>query len=273
MSADRFLEIASRAALQAGAVAMRLQGEARRLDKEGSTPEARALTIADLACQDILLVAMREAFPEAAVDAEESDPRLRSFPPEEEGRPLVVVDPIDGTLNYAEGSDDFAVMIGWCEAGRYEACVVHFPAHHRTFAGRAGRGVRERLDDGSWVEASTDAPRVVTVTRGVPPEVCGELAGRGWEVVRTRCSAVDGAACILGRARAALSVGRPGRRRAIPCLATLEAGGIVLVGGEPWQRRDPRTLPPSRMLTLAAADEETAAEVQEALGSLDLERS
>src|SRR5688572_7819916 len=105
-----FIDAFSLAARQAGAVARRLQGEVRLRQKGGSTPESAALTAVDLATQDVILLALRRALPDVAVDAEEDTETVALFEPAAPGRALVVIDPVDGTLNYSAGSTDYAVM-------------------------------------------------------------------------------------------------------------------------------------------------------------------
>ncbi len=55
------------------------------------------------------------------------------FPPEDGHRPLIIIDPIDGTLNYYRGSDDYAVMAALCREELYQAAVVYFPAPHTMY--------------------------------------------------------------------------------------------------------------------------------------------
>jgi myo-inositol-1(or 4)-monophosphatase len=49
-----------------------------------------------------------------------------------------IVDPIDGTKNYATGSDVFAVLIGRCTNGIPDLWVSHFPALKKTFYAQKG---------------------------------------------------------------------------------------------------------------------------------------
>jgi hypothetical protein len=72
-------------------------------------------------------------------------------------------------------------------------------------------------------------PRV-RVTRGVPENHRNALRNISFEVVVSICSALDATSSAAGRAAAALSIGRPSRRRAIGCLLRLEAGGVVRIG-------------------------------------------
>lgn len=69
MSLDpqRFIDIFRIAALQAGSVASRLQGEVRTQRKAGAaSPEAQALTAVDLATQDVVLHLLHALLPQEA---------------------------------------------------------------------------------------------------------------------------------------------------------------------------------------------------------------
>jgi len=81
----------------------------------------------------------------------------------------------------------------------------------------------------------------------------------------SRCSAVDASAPVNGRAAAAISLGKLGRRRAIGMLLTLEAGGVVKINGRDWQAEDPLHLSDRRGPIVVADSEQTAARILSAL--------
>ena len=119
--AGRFTKVFRVAALQAGWIARRLQGEVCAQTKKGEkSPEGSALTSVDLAAQDVFFLLLHEAFTEVNMDAEEKTDTLRLFPDNDPGRPTIFVDPVDGTLNYIQGSPDYAVMGAWIESGSKE---------------------------------------------------------------------------------------------------------------------------------------------------------
>jgi fructose-1,6-bisphosphatase/inositol monophosphatase family enzyme len=247
---------------QAGAVAFHLQGEVPARHKDASdSPEAAALSVADLATQDVLLLALHQALPQAAVDAEEDTEAVGLFPPLADGRPFAILDPIDGSLNYLDGSADYAVMAAWIEGGVYRAAVVHFPAWEETFWGLEGEGVWRQKGHQEPVRVALpqSRPRVLLVSPRLPEETRRALATSGLELVETRCSAVDSTAPLAERACASWRADAPGRRRSIGFFLTRLAGGIVYAGGRRWQGEDPYTLPPGPCVT--AVDEPTAAAV------------
>jgi fructose-1,6-bisphosphatase/inositol monophosphatase family enzyme len=260
LDARRFLEVMLLAVRQAGAVALRLQGEVPAREKQGhGSPEAAAVSAADLACQDVLLMALHEALPHAALLAEEDTEAVTLFPPPANDRPLAVIDPIDGSLQYLERSADYAVMAGWIEGGRYRAAVVTFPAWEQTWWGLRGEGVWHQGPHArpARVRISEVLPPVVLVPPRLPGEVLAALAATGLEPRVTRCSAVDGTAPLTGRGRASWLTGNPGRARAIGWFLVHEAGGHVLLGGRPWSGEDPAAAEVTGP-SLTAADAATA---------------
>ncbi len=56
------------------------------------------------------------------------------------GRDRWIVDPLDGTVNYAHGYPCFCVSVAWEEAGRVAAGVVYDPLRDEMFTACRGRG-------------------------------------------------------------------------------------------------------------------------------------
>jgi hypothetical protein len=88
----------------------------------------------------------------------------------------------------------------------------------------------------------------------------------GYEVAVSRCSAVDSSAPATNRAAAAVSPGRPCRRRAIGFLLTTEAGGVVKIGERLWQGEDPLTFATGGGPNVVASSLELAEKI---LGCID----
>lgn len=236
----RFIEVFRAAALQAGAVARRLQGDIRPRSKEGHSPESEALSAADLASQDVLLLRLADAFPHAAVDAEEDTRTVRLFPPPAPEQPVIVVDPIDGSLNYLRGTRAYAVMAAWIAEGQYLASVVYFPAWRIMYWAEAHKGCYRQHDGGAPEPAAwTHLPRRILVPPRTPQAARRRLKALGYDVKVSRCSAVDSAAPALGKAVGSAGLLAPDRRRAIGFLLAREAGGSVVFPDGPWHLEDP----------------------------------
>lgn len=248
-----FIETFRLATRQAGAVALHLRGKVRAETKGGGTAEAEALTAVDLAAQDVILHLVHDRLPGVAVDAEEDTGTLALFAGGDPADALVVVDPIDGTLNYIRGADDFAVMGALIRGGFFTAALIHLPVHGTTLWGVRGQGVFSSDASGSVSRraASGAADRIFHTPR-TPASWRRALAPHAAAVELCRCSAVDASAPASGRAKAAVAEGRADRRRAIGLFLCLEAGGAVRMGDRRWQGEDPEGLPADSGPTLAA---------------------
>ena len=79
------------------------------------------VTEADLASEQIVLDGLRALTPGAAIVSEEAG---ASGP---DGGECWIVDPLDGTVNYAAGLPWFSVTLAWQDEGRTRVGVVHAP--------------------------------------------------------------------------------------------------------------------------------------------------
>ena len=93
-------------------------------------------TAADLAVERQIVAAIRVAFPDYAIEGEENVGN-REAPA---GVPRVLIDPIDGTTNYAWGIPHFGVVIAIEQAGEMVAGAVFDPMQNELFSAEAGGG-------------------------------------------------------------------------------------------------------------------------------------
>ena len=110
------------------------------------------VTEVDHLSEDLILAAIRAAYPGDGIIAEESGEHTGGgrAPTAGVGRAWVV-DPLDGTINYANGIPFFCVSIALVEAGRPVVGVIHDPIRRETFvATDDGPALR----DGEPIEAS-----------------------------------------------------------------------------------------------------------------------
>ncbi|SFR82169.1 myo-inositol-1(or 4)-monophosphatase [Marinobacter daqiaonensis] len=119
-------------------------GELIRREREQNTlrtdykQQTELVTHADIMADEFITKAIRKAYPEHRILSEESMPDLSQA--EEADTPLWVVDPIDGTVNYAYGHPQVAVSIAWAEKGRVRVGIVHAPFSGETFRAEKGYG-------------------------------------------------------------------------------------------------------------------------------------
>ncbi len=112
----------------------RLAGtEVVRLRRGGIDVELKAgdepVTVADRRASELIVAGLTAAFPTDPIISEELPATAETL-----AAPRVwLVDPIDGTKDFIQGSDGFAVMIGLLIAGRPTLGVVHQPTLDRTF--------------------------------------------------------------------------------------------------------------------------------------------
>jgi 3'(2'), 5'-bisphosphate nucleotidase len=103
------------------------------------------VTAADHAAEAIIAAGLRAAAPEIPVIAEEEAAAGRITAPSAQ---FWLVDPLDGTREFASGSDEFAVNIGLVRNGRVVLGVVGVPAAGEMFGGIVGCGAWKRTTAG-----------------------------------------------------------------------------------------------------------------------------
>jgi 3'(2'), 5'-bisphosphate nucleotidase len=139
MDDDALIELAAALALDAGVAILAIRR--RGFDvvrKEDRSP----VTEADHAAEAIIVAGLRNAAPGIPVIAEEEAAAGRITEPTEQ---YWLVDPLDGTREFAAGNDEFAVNIGLVRDGAPALGVVAIPATGELFAGIVGRGAWKRV--------------------------------------------------------------------------------------------------------------------------------
>ena len=89
------------------------------------------VTEADTRAERVILDGLAACAPDVAVVAEES--AAAGNVPDVDGRPFFLVDPLDGTREFARRTDEFTVNIALVEDGVPTAGVVHVPALDETY--------------------------------------------------------------------------------------------------------------------------------------------
>jgi myo-inositol-1(or 4)-monophosphatase len=128
------LAVALEAAREAAATL--LDHAHRPLEIREKGRRADLVTVADRASEAIVVERLRRAYPGATILAEESG--MRSGTSDERW----IVDPLDGTTNYAHGYPLYCVSIAYERAGELIAGVVLAPALNECFAAERGAGAQ-----------------------------------------------------------------------------------------------------------------------------------
>lgn len=130
MDLEHISRIATKAAINGGRVLMAFFGNLTRIDKKGRND---LVTEADLAAEKEIIAVIHEVFPAHGILAEESG---RSGGDDVQW----VIDPLDGTTNYAHGLGLFSVSIAFCQEQEVKAGVVFNPVSGELFSAIRGRG-------------------------------------------------------------------------------------------------------------------------------------
>jgi myo-inositol-1(or 4)-monophosphatase len=127
------------------------------------------VTEADLASEKLIIERIRSHYPRHAILAEESGASDGAIREAGEREWKWIIDPLDGTTNYAHGYPCFCVSIGVERAGRIEIGVIYDPVRDEMFAAERGQGatLNERRIRVSTVE---DLNRAMVCT-GFPYDV------------------------------------------------------------------------------------------------------
>ncbi len=137
---SEFLAAAIDAALQAGKLLGRMLFDSRA-SKRISTKRnpADLVTRADRMAEDLITGLLRQRFPDHGVLAEEGTAHA--------GKEYRwIIDPIDGTTNFAHGVPMFVVSIALEHRGDLIAGVIYHPSMDELFVAERGRGASLRRD-------------------------------------------------------------------------------------------------------------------------------
>lgn len=94
------------------------------------------VTEVDVAAQTAIIARLKADYPDYAILAEEGGGEYYADDP----RPTWIVDPLDGTTNYARRIPMFAVAIGLAVGGQVRASVVYDPLRDMTYYAEPGHG-------------------------------------------------------------------------------------------------------------------------------------
>jgi fructose-1,6-bisphosphatase/inositol monophosphatase family enzyme len=217
------------------------------------------VTIVDKAAERALVERLSGLVPGAVFVGEEAvseDPDLLLALSSES--PAWLIDPVDGTKNFARGHADFGVMLALVERGVTRASWIAVPAAHPS-----GFLVVAERDSGTYIDGvpvrtayeSTALPRGTVHTRMMPGdgarEVERRLKGRYEPRLSTGAAATEYSAILRGEKEFVIYYRLHPWDHAPGALAIVEAGGAAVhVSGKAYT-----ALSPNEVTVLAASPE------------------
>jgi len=170
----------------------------RPLEIEEKGRRADIVTAADRASERAVIARLRADFPHAAILAEESGSAAGT------SDERWIIDPLDGTTNYAHGYPLYCVSIAYERAGELIAGVVYAPVLQECFAAQRGSGAQR--NDAPIAVSRIDRIGDAMVCTGFHPAdyernaaYFGRASGRAQAVRRDGSAALDLAFVAGGR--------------------------------------------------------------------------
>ncbi len=223
------------------------------------------VTIVDNAVERYLIAALNGVVPGASFVGEEGvceNPALLNALAE--SAPAWLIDPIDGTKNFAHGHPDFGIMLALVEQGQTRASWMAVPAAqpsgYTVFAER-GNGTRVNGVRVELTRGASAMPRGTIHSRMMPAasarHVLDALAGKYEPRTSTGAAATEYSAIIRGEKDFVIYYRLLPWDHAPGALAITEAGGAALhLSGDPYSPLSPN------QVTIVAASTELAEEIR-----------
>ena len=134
---DEYLEVAAQAALVGGAICEKYFEQ--KLQAE-SKDTSNLVTAADIESEQAIVDLIQSQFPGHNILAEENQKAAI------ESEDLWIVDPLDGTNNFAHQVPHFAVSIGYWKNGSPQCGVIYNPVRHDFYYAAKGQGAYSGQD-------------------------------------------------------------------------------------------------------------------------------
>ncbi|MFC1844404.1 inositol monophosphatase family protein [Thermodesulfobacteriota bacterium] len=156
------LKVAVFAAKQAGAVLLERHEKPHHIQHKGSID---IVTEADLASEKLILDILYDTTPGIKIMSEESFSSYSNIP----DKPVWIIDPLDGTTNFAHNFPWFSVSIAFFDNGKSQAGVIYCPMQNELFC--------STLTGGAWLNnrrikvSEVDILQKALVATGFPYDV------------------------------------------------------------------------------------------------------
>jgi myo-inositol-1(or 4)-monophosphatase len=128
---DAFIKVGTDAAREASQLIMDRFRTQFSVSRKGAT---NLVTEVDFAAEELIVSRILKAFPDHKVLAEENHSETKG------GAHVWIIDPLDGTTNFAHGLPVFAVSIGLEIDGQLEWGIIRNPNLKEVFTARRGKG-------------------------------------------------------------------------------------------------------------------------------------
>jgi myo-inositol-1(or 4)-monophosphatase len=194
------LQTAVLAALNAGQIQRDRYDKPHQIQHKGAID---LVTEVDIAAEEAILTILQTEQAQAAVLAEESQSQYNESP----GGPVWIVDPLDGTTNYAHGFPWFGVSIAYAVDGISRVGVIYCPMQDELFC--ACRGYGAWLNSKRIAVSQTSSLNQALVATGFPYDIREHTADvlaalqsiliRAQDVRRAGAAALDLAYVACGR--------------------------------------------------------------------------
>ncbi len=184
---------------RAAKIALSLEGRVPNTPKASEESAVKqALTQADCLAQEEILKALLEHYPTVSLEAEEDTVSVAAFGSESDA--LVIIDPIDGTLqSYLEGLGPYSVIVGLALERRMHSALVAMPREDLLYRGTLGGGaeVVEASASPRRVEVCADGDGFI-VSHSIPQEIRAALEAEGLRVTPASGGVVSIAPLLSG---------------------------------------------------------------------------
>jgi myo-inositol-1(or 4)-monophosphatase len=239
----QFLEVSVDAAREAGEL---LIAEFNRPQKLSYKGEVDIVTEADRKSEAMIVGRLRDHFPGQAILGEEGG----ASGAEATAKYRWLVDPLDGTTNFAHGFPVFAVSIGLLEDGEPLTAAVYNPVTREMFTAMRGEGAycgskRIHVSSVGTLSESLLATGFPSRKRMQNPNIhhYWEFTLRSHGVRRAGSAALDLCSVACGQFEGFWEFGLKPWDTAAGILLVREAGGIVTnFSGHPYHPGDPELL-------------------------------
>jgi myo-inositol-1(or 4)-monophosphatase len=247
---QNLLRAAAEAAVKAGAVLQERYEQPHQIRHKGTID---LVTEADLAAEELILDILQDKLPGLKVLSEESFAAYDTIPEE----PVWIVDPLDGTTNFAHNFPWFAVSIALYDQGRSHVGVIYNPIQKELFCATRAGGAW--LNDRRLKVSEISALQNALVATGFPYDIQERSASvlamlktvltHVQGVRRPGAAALDLAYLACGRVDAFWELGLKPWDTAAGYLLVEEAGGMLSnFNGSPFSPFIPELLASNALL-------------------------